>query len=880
MKKRWEQVLNWVKATKSYDLVVFFIISIIVLLASFAPKSVEIVISYAEECGLEDNRAIVYVNSGNGWNDEEAYAGRIKQSDICEIDVTSYEQEFEVRIDPVDTEKVAEISKIEIIAWGRTKVEYEEEALSNIIARTVNVESMSVKEGCLEVTPTNDDPELYMSESFCYELASAMQEDAWIKMAMLFVMAIICCGRLLLERCPEEIKKVLRVGYTVMEIVTAVFVVGATNGITNQLQNITMIVPLIAIYMWGFIIFVQIGKNVNSSFMPLIATCMIGLISLLFGYINMLYLGCIAILISGGILFIYLIKKNQSVFVEYTRDYGVIYFMLISMALIFLHCFKDMSYHSWDEISHWGPFYKNIFLTDALPMYSKYPMTHGSYAQICSVIYYFFSFFISDFNEPSTYAVTLILINVCVATLFYVIPKKKYVACVSLGVVAATFLSVFSEMAAYSSIYIDALVGVMGGAIIILIYSLKDKILETKYFWLITIMVVAYSQVKLSGLPIALLCAGFYFVCYLLEKEKVDKIAIAKAIRNMIGMVVVVLLFYIVHKNLYSYLGGVDSTVASAAGKGLVADIVECYNDWKANGETSFWARMTESYLKGLLTTKLSGLPYVGWLIAFVGAAIFVWKSRGIEKKDKTIIMVLPVSTILLVLALYLAYMKQIFERALLLPSYNRYMTPLIVGCLMMVFVIIVKDAIQVKSDRVYNILMVVMAVVSCIQFGINKTENYFINAISMEEGERTRYQTVAERMLEYVDGGANVYIISQGNLGNVAHFYKYELTSKVNVLDPMPSVAPISCSIEESVISEESGTPEYTKISVNGFKRLVDKNDVDYIVVNYADDTLREGYGQLFSDGITTMYDWTVKVYRVDDTESQYQLVDVIYEE
>lgn len=884
-----QKILNAAKQIRIYEIIIYLIIAVALGFSSYQADKAEFVdIRITYESSLSDENVIIYVDSVSENTEEKGYVSTIKMDGTSSTRVDNYDTQLAVRIETVISQKPVMVSKVEILKNDKVVADWEGKELTEIFGSMLNVAAMESEENSIEVVPNNGNPVFYMSDGFCAELLNAMQGNWGVRLFLYFVgLVLVFVVRLLIELYSKEMRNILRVGCMVLEIV----MIGVIGGVGHNLQNMVMLIPLLSVVMWGYIIFYKTGDEVKASFMPLLAVCIIGMLLLLTGYMNFLYIGTIIVFLAGAVLFAYCLRKNSDLFKRYLTDYGTIFFLLLAAMLISLHCFKDINIHNWDEFSHWGPFFKNIFLTNAMPAYADYPMTHGSYPQIISVLYYYFSFLIKEYNDASIYAVMMIMISACATTLFSVFSEKSYRLCIMMvGIIASTFLALFPDVQAYSSILQDALVGIMAGGIVLLIYSLEEKVHDKKYIGLVAFVLMAYVQIKTSGLPMALLCCGFYFICCLATSEKIDKKSFVKALTVLVIMAVAVAVFYVLPKQLYSIAGVVDiteeATRIDASGIDeedsdivLEPPLVRCYNDWKENGKDSFWAKMTRAFLQGLWTRKVGMLSGLGWILAFILAGVIIKWRKKVELKDRIVLTVIPVSVILLLLALYLAYMRRIFVRALLLPSYERYITPLIIGCVMLLFSIGMKYGFQRENNKKNVIVLGGVAVLCSAGFIINETENYFANQITLEEAGKYRYKIVGEQLADCVENDSIIYVISQGNVGNVAYGYRLQLLSECTILEPLWRTAPISCSIAGDSMNDEGGVADYKEVSVSRFQRNVVRSAVDYILVNYTDDILRDGYGELFSDGLTTGQDWDAKLYKVESGEEKYQLVGVLYE-
>lgn len=634
--------------------------------------------------------------------------------------------------------------------------------------------------------------------------------------------------------------------------------------------NLTLIIAVILVYMTGYVIYCRCDSMINPAFMPMISISLIGLGLIVFGMLNLLYIGNIVLMSAIVIIFFVHVHRFRKKILTYAFDKATIYFCLMSLVIIFIYCNKNIEYHIWDEISHWGPFFKSIFINRKLPIYVDIAFTHGGYTQFTSVIYFFFSFWLKEFNTPSTYAVMLIMITACNTTVLYVIPPKKYYVLFVNIITLSTYLALFPTLHPYSSIYMDALVGVFGGGFIIFIYSLGNQVTNVKNYIVTCLMATAFAQIKSSGLPVVMLSCAFYFVCCLMHNERNEK---CLGVKNYLYKTI-----FIIAGTLFSI--GLYKVIFETFTKGIYVinnsespSLIKRLEDFMANGSESYFVRFTKVFFSGLITLKIGPMPHLFWLITFLLIALFMYFCSDIERKDKIIAILLPIASIVLIFAIYIGYLVRAGEgRALVLGSFDRYSGTLLIGSMMMLFVFFIKYSSTGKYRYVYSAVLFLISSICCINFLLDSDNNYFTNAFRLEDMSFDRYYNMSRVLPDYIEPDVNLLVIAQGNDGNVPFLYRYHLLNIINVLEPGPKI-PSSYATSQEVI-DHLGTGGYYKVkSLEGFIEAIERYSIQYILVDYTDDVLRTGYGHLFSDNLLTAHNWTPKLYRVIDAET-YELI------
>ena len=635
-------------------------------------------------------------------------------------------------------------------------------------------------------------------------------------------------------------------------------------------MQLYIIFGVIAFIMIGFILFIHTDFLLST--IPMITFGCIIILEIILGIFRVLYIGNIIFYILILLLFGITVMQNKSKVKSFFLNAQILYIIFISISIIIAFCFKEMTYNSWDEISHWGPFCKSIFESNQIPMHVSYNMIHCDYLQGFQVFYYFFSFFMPEFTETSIYIILLISLNIISSSMFCILKKREYICFLLLAGIAATYLSFFFEFQIYSTIYLDGLAGAYFGSFLISLYYEKMK--RKNLFIFVVLFLISFVQLKSSVLPLSMVCCGIYFIVMLSEnKGYKNKVEWAKSALLFLLAVCTALFTYIGWNILYNIFGlpNIENAFSNHS-------IQERYFDFLENGSQSFAYKFTLVFFDGCLNKTIGGIQIIYWLLGMIAVVIVI----GVilyKSKDNRILfwVIMPISLVFMLGVLYYSYLFQWKEgRALLLGSFERYILPLIIGWVMMVFVYALEQLDKIH----YKVKLIIVSIFTfcCIYcFTSNEMSNYFAKSSGVVfNNDRERIIRISDQILKCTNDDDVILVISQGNDGLVPFFYNYELLGKRDILDASQQVV-CSFSVKENIYSKESSAVIYSFFSKEEFKEMIKDKSVDFILVNFADDLLREGYGDLFDDKILTGEDWDAKLYEVKEEElSPYKLIGV----
>ncbi|MDD4850161.1 MAG: hypothetical protein PHO10_05615 [Gemmiger sp.] len=206
---------------------------------------------------------------------------------------------------------------------------------------------------------------------------------------------------------------------------------------------------------------------------------------------------------------------------HYLCSPGVLAFMAGCVALGFAFSIRAPRFQTWDEFSHWGIFFKNVFYNHRFALWEAgRSLGHQSYPQGGAALYALFAFFRPGYAERDVFFAMDIPLLAGAAALFGVVKPAGRRACALYRLLAIAavplMLVVFAPDTPYTTAYMDAAVGVLFGAGLALLllppaqWSGKSKGLA------IGLLAAATATLKEIGTVFALCLLGIWLVQCLL----------------------------------------------------------------------------------------------------------------------------------------------------------------------------------------------------------------------------------------------------------------------------------------------------------------------------------------------------------------------------
>ena len=590
-------------------------------------------------------------------------------------------------------------------------------------------------------------------------------------------------------------------------------------------------------------------------------SCM-GIIVLLFlfGMINLLHFGAIVVGICSLGLYLYTgfyLYKNHSTGTLKKGIWNLItpgFFVFAVMAILLAYWNKGRLAIHTDEFSHWLDTVVIMSRIDAFGTAEGSTAVFPSYPPAMSLFQYLLEkiniFFSGEFSEWKTYyAYQLFAVVMMLPFLKSKGQKipKKIVGLLLWMVALIAPLYFFSE--AYSSLYIDPILGLLGGCgfAYIALSSQKDWL----YHLHIALMCAVLTITKDVGIYIALFIAIYYFIDNCQSKEKSVK-HLAIGLAPMISLLLAKILWKIElavtnTAQKFSAPFDVSGTIATIRGEGS-----EYYTAVYDNFKAAITYRYIYYERLGFNYCAIMALMTIG----------FIYFSHRLHKKERANkasavagAIIPSIAIIFYILSMFPLYISRfVEEEALNLASFDRYVGIMfLMGFLALLWLF--RDVLMEHADNPFIIVVSILVVLSAVH-----SQKLLINDYTSRDSVRAsqEYRQAVDILSDTINASTDedASILLVGRDEDAIYHPILETISK-------PRSFTYSDVYFSGEVSEDT-------ISVDELKDIF-KSDYDYVAIYTTTDNLLTNYTDIFDnkDDIHNL-----SLYRVDKTTGMLSLI------
>ena len=244
-----------------------------------------------------------------------------------------------------------------------------------------------------------------------------------------------------------------------------------------------------------------------------ITTAATSFILYLFSYLNIRFVGIffiMLVLVSLIAISIYRKLHDHKPIKQVFQSAGLIYFVVM---IVFTYIIaRGFVFSSWDEFSHWGLVLKNIFMSNNFGNLSDSTTFFQSYPPGVSLFLSYFTNFSKIFNESNALRGILILsysqLVILFANVKYNDWKKILLISGMLLILPLVFFSGF-----YSTIYVDAIMGLIFCNILYFNYSYNKK--DLFYAIYMSLQFYLLASTKQIGIGLGLIAFSAILIDFL-----------------------------------------------------------------------------------------------------------------------------------------------------------------------------------------------------------------------------------------------------------------------------------------------------------------------------------------------------------------------------
>ena len=605
--------------------------------------------------------------------------------------------------------------------------------------------------------------------------------------------------------------------------------------------------PIILIVLTGFLISQLL--QTAPAFGPFLSISTTTIVLMLAAICNCLFAGTVVwYLICLTALCLYFFKMRVSGFwqiVRYVLSPGVLSFFVFGIILCAIYVWNGSFYSQWDEYGFWGPYYKNLFESDALLQFTPYEFIHPTYPQAFSLFFYYLSFFAPAFSEAHTFcAIGLILLSCAICLLGHLSWKESPIASLFGCFMVPLFFVLFPYADPYISVYTDVLCGAVFGACLVLCCSGND----VRAAFACAIGLASLVQMKEICILLAMVCVAVYWMNVTLTipcSGRFKWLCRALPAAGALGSFAVWRIFLLIThttSDQFFFTGGLgmffQKIVAMLHGEDEVtASVLEMF-------KINFFYKPV--FYNGY------GTPFVFCVLFVLFALVFgvwLWRIKHLHGPALAL-WSMPfffACYLLSILYTYLCFVSE--SEALRNASYERYVSTFLIGWAMLALALCIKyggDFLRICQAS--WIPAAVCITITALIFNTAIQRNVLNIGTSREKVGRENFDAVCAQMREQTTPCDDIWLIAQN--ADSMYWYMFHYTmypARVNQLLPL--------TIEE--------------MSAEEFLQTAHENSIEYILVYVVDDAFCKNYATLFDGGVSQVMETGLpSLYRVTETD------------
>lgn len=473
------------------------------------------------------------------------------------------------------------------------------------------------------------------------------------------------------------------------------------------------------------------------------------LILYLFGLLGILKFGYYLVILISTFLFlydIYYIFKNRSD--KNLRGLlltkGLTTFILMFLAFILIHHGRVI--YSFDEFSHWGDVVKAMYTTDAFSTSPLSMSAFQSYPPAMSLFQYLWVKVAGNFDESLLY-ISYNLVGMCLFLPFTskIDSKKQYFLGTILLIICPFML--FNNY--YSAIYIDPMVGLFFGFIILKIIEEK----EYSNFFMLNILLSLFVLVLLKDVGVFFaLISVVVLVLDLFKKKKINLKNIKDKKKYLIIILACIVCILLAKESWNLCIKFSDAKVSFkdkidllVLFKILTGSIV----DYRREVISNFFIAL---YEKPIISSIIN-LDFIRLSVLLLVLFRFLLSKKDIDNK---ILTTLYGGLIFYTFGLCILYLFRFIPyEAINLASYTRYLSIYFSGMLFIITGLVIKDL--KKSSILLIIFMMFMS-----YYNVIRT----FTIVSDAKTNRDKYLNAVHYIDKHVTKDEKIYVVVQNSDG------------------------------------------------------------------------------------------------------------------
>lgn len=594
-----------------------------------------------------------------------------------------------------------------------------------------------------------------------------------------------------------------------------------------------------------------------------------------FGFFRRLDIGfyvVIAVTIISSVYLIYGLIKcvAHKQFKEYIRDIitpGLFVYILLWGIIIFIN--KNRVLSAWDEFSHWGLIVKNMFEFNSFASNPETIVMFRDYPPFSAIFEYFILKLTNVYQEDE------IIISMGIINLSMIMPVLKNVEWRKgfLKLIICIPLLFFMPLPAfddfYTTIYIDALLGIFTAYVLYLFFSEEGS---TRYIsvgvGLLCLPLIKAAGTGLAALALVIICVDLIFFSKETGHNKSKKLRKTMIIIFLIACLLAGKYSWSIHLNMTNTNSTIKSSFSMSSLKKLIKGQEHPYR-------YEVMKIFKDKFFKSKLDYGNCNITSFGLLVVYVIYSIYIYicikanqHNLQIARKYITYSLLLFVSFIVYTFSLLIVYLYSLSSEslqyeALNLASYRRYLSTGILYMYVFNTLIFMKYFQGIRKDKLNTLVIIAFIFISISPNNAKKMFCYRAKIIENGCNLRAEYEGIS-KYRNVLNANDKIFYISCGSSGLDFHISRYEMVPIRLLYDNTSTFmwSPGKPRSENDIWSYD--------ISVGQLEQCIIRNEYNYVYVYRADDIFRDAYYGLFENRESITDE---SMYRVEVNESMVKL-------
>lgn len=522
---------------------------------------------------------------------------------------------------------------------------------------------------------------------------------------------------------------------------------------------------------------------------------------------NFIYGNIFIILLSFSALvyFIYNMFKLKRDWFKILKNFQVLIILYIIMAILLI----GFRARIWDDFSHWLLTVKNMFLFNQLSNNENSTIFFKTYPPATAIIQYFYNFVGGigfenlEYNSQfiTNYFVMILLLSII--NMIQLSKKSKIILYSVLFLIPAIF-----NTEIYISLYVDAILAIMGAYLIIFYEYMKKQQNNSKFEYLnIALGVLFLSLIKSTGTAIVI-----FYLIYVV----IDLILTRKYGFNLKIILTILFSLFIGKKSWNYYLLKTKADIIWETGKITLNNVLKIFY---GKGE-QYQYETINNFFRAILKQKIGVFSYTVFFIIMIGILIYLY----VRKKDNESLKLLIYNTLIIIIYPISLLLMYIFifspTEAINLASFSRYLSTIVIFLIFINVILLVKDSTILK----YKVIIMILFFIFC--FRNNTMKKLTIKKIKYNKTVKKERQEIDKIPYELLKNPNNkVYFVSDMNKDKGYYYWIFRY--------------------------------EATPIKTQGFYYTDEENlfetlkNYDYLYIKDFDENFSKKYSAMFTDGL-----------------------------